>query len=560
MSTTTQNPATDHPEVRALEPQNLWRRFAELNAVPRPSKQESQVIDFVADFGRGLGLETQVDDTGNVIIRKPATSGLESRTPVILQAHLDMVHQKNQGTEFDFATQGISMQVDGDWVTASGTTLGADNGIGVAAILAILASPDIPHPPLEALLTVDEETGMTGAKGLQPNVLTGRILLNLDTEEDDELTIGCAGGVDVTAAGHYQGQPLPENRVVGRIDIRGLAGGHSGMDIHLGRANANKLLAGLLSEATRKFGIQLAAIDGGGLRNAIPREATATVAVPADCYEKLETWLRQESEQIAAEYVDTDPDLSIQWHSGPADATHGVAEHSAETKVAEQKQVGTQAAVQQAAGTEMAEQQQAAGPQACGTQAAGTTKANEQQTVEILPAELQQRLLAAIRACPNGVLRMSPRMAGLVETSNNLARVQVGGGEFQIGCLARSSIDRQRNDVAQALLGLWSLTGAEGRTSGDYPGWQPKPDSGVVKLLSDIYRRRFGSEPKVAACHGGLECGILGSKYPEVEMISFGPNIRGAHSPDERVQISSVQKFWGYLLEILENIPEPHPT
>lgn len=487
-----------HPTIRALSPTPLWGYFCDLNQVPRASKQEARVTEFAADFGRRLKLETLVDSIGNVIIRKPATAGLEQRTPVILQAHLDMVHQKNSDTNFDFATQGIEMECRGDWVAAQGTTLGADNGIGVAAIMAVLASRDIPHPPLEALFTIDEETGMTGAKGLAGGVLRGKVMLNLDTEEDDELTIGCAGGVDVTATGTYSSTPLPANCRLMRVFVRGLKGGHSGMDIHLGRGNANQIMARLLWQATKNFDVQLSKLDGGSLRNAIPREAVAEMAVASSQANAAFAWLQQEASIIAQEYNATDPDLAVDllWMDDNApdkDAT-------------------------------------------------------------VLAPDFQRQLLSALCACPNGVSRMSPKMAGLVETSNNLARVVVQLGQWKVGCLTRSSINSARDNLARSIVGLWELIGGQVTTTGDYPGWQPLPDSSIVRLMSDTYRELFGAPPKVAACHGGLECGILGSKYPDVQMISFGPNIRGAHSPDEQVQISSVQKSWRLLLEVLRRL------
>ncbi|MBL8888531.1 MAG: aminoacyl-histidine dipeptidase [Planctomycetaceae bacterium] len=486
-----------HAPIRALSPTSLWGFFCDLNQVPRASKHEARVTEFAADFGRRLQLETLVDSVGNVIIRKPATAGLELRTPVILQAHLDMVHQKNSDTAFDFATQGIEMECRGDWVAARGTTLGADNGIGVAAIMAVLASADIPHPPLEALFTVDEETGMTGAKGLAGGLLRGKVLLNLDTEEDDELTIGCAGGVDVTATGTYSTRPAPVSGRGLRVFVRGLKGGHSGMDIHLGRGNANQILARLLCQATKTFDLQLQKLDGGSLRNAIPREAIAEVVVAASDAAAAFAWLQQEAACIAQEYHATDPELNVD-----------------------------------------------------------LSWLDEAQLKEatILEPDFQRQFLSALYACPNGVSRMSPQMAGLVETSNNLARVIVDQGEWKVGCLTRSSINSARDNLARRIAGLWELIGGQVTTSGDYPGWQPQPDSLIVQLMRDTYRELFGAAPKVAACHGGLECGILGSKYPDVQMISFGPNIRGAHSPDEQVQISSVQKSWRLLLEVLRRL------
>ncbi len=476
--------------IRQLEPANLWNHFADLNAVPRPSKQEARVIEFAKSFGQSLGLETTVDDAGNVLIRKPATSGKETATPVVLQSHLDMVHQKNADTDFDFLTQGIQMEIDGDWVRAKGTTLGADNGIGVAAIMAILAADDIPHPPLEALLTIDEETGMTGAKALQPDFVHGKILLNLDTEEDHELTIGCAGGVDVVASGSYQQEASDPAASGYRLTIKGLTGGHSGMDIHKGRGNANHLMNRLLSLAIKNNQARIASIDGGGLRNAIPRESVAVFATAGDA--KFD-WLDQARNDIKAEYQVTDPDLEITCES-------------------------------------------VAAPQ------------------QVIPDSLQQKLIPAIFGITNGIARMSPSIPDLVQTSNNLARVKIGDGQIAIECLTRSSVDSERHALSEALAAVIETTGCDVQLTGDYPGWDPKPDAGIVRLMSQLYQDLFGEEADVSACHAGLECGLIGQHYPEMEMISFGPTIRGAHSPDEKVCISSVQKFWGYLLETLKQI------
>lgn len=479
--------------VRALEPHAMWNHFADLNEIPRASKQEEQVIGFAREFGERLGLETVVDETGNVIIRKPASQGMENRMPVVMQAHLDMVHQKNNETDFDFATQGIEMIVDGDWVCANGTTLGADNGIGVASIMTLLDSDDIPHPPLEGLFTVDEETGMTGAKGLKGGMLSGSILLNLDTEDDDELTIGCAGGIDVTATGSYQSESV--NGVEGRlIRIQGLQGGHSGMDIHLGRGNANKLMNRILWNAAKKFGLQISEIEGGGLRNAIPRESIARVVIPSDQINGFEQWFQEESKTIVNEYSTTDPDCKV--FCEPADVNHAV------------------------------------------------------------DSDFQTRLLGVVYACVSGIYRMSPDVEDLVQTSNNLARVLVKEGQYTIGCLTRSSVNSERDDLANALCANLALVGGEVKTSSDYPGWKPLPESDIVKLMSNLYEEMFGESAHVAACHAGLECGILGTNYPNMQMISFGPNIRGAHSPDEKVQVSSVQKYWSFLLKTLQNIPQ----
>ncbi|RMG59983.1 MAG: aminoacyl-histidine dipeptidase [Bacteroidetes bacterium] len=481
--------------ITALEPQALWGHFADLNAVPRPSKHEERVIQFMVDFGKSLDLPVQVDEVGNVIIKKPATPGMENRQTVVLQSHLDMVHQQNAGTGFDFATEGIRMRVDGDWVKAEGTTLGADNGIGVAAIMTILASKDIPHPAIEALFTIDEETGMTGAQGLKGGLLEGSILLNLDTEDDDELTIGCAGGIDVSVRGRYQVEACPAGMIGLDLAVKGLTGGHSGMDIHKGRGNANKLMNRLLLGLVQDFGARISRIDGGGLRNAIPRESHALVALPNETFAEAQNWLDQQQEVLSAEYQTTDPDLTV-----------------ARTMV--------------------------------------------DVPMSLLAKDFQSQLLRAIYACPSGIYRLSPDIPGLVQTSNNLARVLVADGQYEVLCLTRSSVDSEKLDLAATIESAFVLIGAEVEMNGDYPGWTPKPHAPIIETMATLYRELFGEEPKVAACHAGLECGILGTNYPGMDMISFGPNIRGAHSPDEKVQVSSVQKFWRYLLETLARVPE----
>ena len=481
-------------EIRQLEPQPIWIHFADLNAVPRPSKKEARVIEFMKSFGEELGLETLVDDIGNVIIRKPATPGMEDRTPVVIQGHLDMVCQKNADTDFDFDNQGIEMYVDGDWVRARGTTLGADNGIGVAAAMAILASDDIAHPPIEALFTIDEETGMTGAMNLAGGVLQGGIMLNLDTEDDDEITIGCAGGVDVNISGRYEEAPVKPGSVAFTLTVKGLSGGHSGMDIHRGRGNANKLLARVLLTAVESHGIGIAAIDAGGLRNAIPREGSAVITVDASDVEAFKRFLDEQAAVLKTEYATTDPQLEM------------------------------------------------------------TLKAAE-LPAQVMDERFQGQLLRAVRACPHGIHRMSPDVDDLVQTSNNVARVLAREGEYQAQCLTRGSVDSEKMDLAEAIRATFELIGADVRLEGAYPGWAPRPDAPIVKLMGALYEELFGAEAPLMACHAGLECGILGSNYPEMQMISFGPNIRGAHSPDEKVQISSVQKFWGYLLETLQRIP-----
>ncbi|WP_192820246.1 aminoacyl-histidine dipeptidase [Rufibacter sp. LB8] len=481
-------------DIANLEPQPLWKHFAELNSVPRPSKKEERVIKFMQDFGNSQGFETITDEVGNVIIRKPASPGMEDRQTVILQSHLDMVHQKNADTDFDFESQGIEMYIDGDWVKAKSTTLGADNGIGVATMMALLTRKDIAHPPLELLFTIDEETGMTGAQGLKGGLLKGSILLNLDTEDDRELTIGCAGGVDVTATGSYNEENIPFDFVGYKLNLTGLTGGHSGMDIHLGRGNANKLMNRLLYQATDKFNARVYSIDGGSLRNAIPRESFAEVAVPEAKAELFEAFLEKQTDILQAEYSLTDPNLQLQ--AEPIDLPSSGISY-----------------------------------------------------------DFQNQLLRALYACPNGIYRMSPAIAGLVQTSNNLARVLVKDGTYSIQCLTRSSVDSEKLDLAQAIQSTFELAGASVTQKGAYPGWTPDPTSTIVATMTNLYKELFQEEPHVNACHAGLECGILGTNYPELEMISFGPTITGAHSPDEKVQISSVQKYWKFLLETLQRVP-----
>jgi dipeptidase D len=481
-------------DILQLEPRPVWKHFVELSAVPRGSKKEHRAAEFVKAFGEELGLVTLQDEVGNVIIRKPATPGMQDRVPIVMQGHLDMVHQKNADTEFDFDTQGIEMVLQGDWIRARGTTLGADNGIGVASIMAVLAADDIPHPAIEALFTIDEESGMTGALGLQGGLLSGKILLNLDTEDDDEITIGCAGAVDVRATGTYT-QEIPGRRDVAfRLMVKGLTGGHSGMDIHRGRANANKLLNRLLYLATHQCAIRISGIDAGGLRNAIPREACACITVREPRAQELTDFIAGEAAIIQSEYATTDPGLEVTLE--PAELPES-----------------------------------------------------------LLTTEFHRKILWTVHACPNGVARMSPDIDGLVQTSNSLARVYAVDGEFELLTLVRGSVDSEKMDRANAIRCCFEMMGAAVEFGGAYPGWAPNPNAPVVRLLSDLYREIFEGEAKVLACHAGLECGILGSRYPDMQMVSFGPNIRGAHSPDEKVQVSSVQKFWSLLRETLQRIP-----
>lgn len=484
-------------EIRDLQPKELWEQFADLNAVPRPSKKEERVIEFMMNFGKNLNLETIKDEVGNVIIKKPATQNMTDRKTVVLQSHLDMVHQKNNDTEFDFDTQGIQMFVDQDWVRAKGTTLGADNGIGVATIMAILKSTDIEHPAIEALFTIDEETGMTGAKGLVGGLLQGEILLNLDTEEDDEIDIGCAGGIDITALAEYDQEPTPEGSLGYRITVKGLNGGHSGMDIHKGLGNANKIMNRLLFDSFDSFGLQISSIKGGSLRNAIPRESVAHVII-AKVYEDAFVFdMNSIVEEIREELHSVDPNFEVVFE-----------------------------------------------------------KLESKDKPEfVMPPMAQYFLVRSLYAAHNGVYKMSSEFEGLVEASNNIAKVEVAEGYLSIKCLTRSSVESSKMDLANSLRSAFELMGCEVEFSGSYPGWSPKADSAILGVLEEIYEKQNNTKANVVACHAGLECGILGTNYPDMDMISFGPTIRGAHSPDERVSISSVQKYWKFILEILKNIP-----
>lgn len=477
-------------EYSQLEPQVIWKNFAALNAVPRPSKKEEKVIQFIKEFGEKLGLPTTVDEVGNVIITKPATAGMEDRQPIVMQSHLDMVCQKNNDVDFDFETQGIQMYVDGDWVRAKGTTLGADNGLGVATIMSILESNDIAHPDLEALFTIDEETGMTGALALKPGQLKGEILLNLDTEEDDEIDIGCAGGVDVTASSKFDLENVKGKTF--KIEIKGLQGGHSGMDIIKGLGNSNKLLGRFLFLGIHNQ-IQLISIDGGSLRNAIPREAKAIISI--DNSENFVSKFEQLKSDILEEFASLEKDLIINIEKSDS----------------------------------------------------------SEQAISV---EDSKKIIFAINSAHNGVFRMSPDVEGLVEASNNVARIELKNGEIKILNLTRSSVESTKWEVANQLKSAFESNGLQTEFGGSYPGWKPKPEAEIIKVMTELYETNFGEKPLVVACHAGLECGIIGANYPKMEMVSFGPTIKGAHSPDERASISSTQKFWKYTQEILKNIPK----
>jgi dipeptidase D len=466
--------------IRSLEPRALWNCFADLNAVPRPSKKETKVKAFVREFAEKHALECLQDSGGNLIVKKPGAGNLLGRKPVLLQAHLDMVHKAADGVSFDFANQGIEMWVDGDWVRARGTTLGADNGLGVAAILAVLASKDLPHPPLEALLTIDEEQGMSGARMLQSGLLTSKTMLNLDSEEDDEFTIGCAGGIDTLASWSYP-ETKHEKASIAEIRIEGLRGGHSGLQIHEGRGNAIKLMARLLVACGEKAAA-LIEMRGGSARNAIPARCIARVVVlnEAVFVEKLAA----EAEAIRDEFKRIEPDLQIK------------------------------------------------------------TTNLENDPVSTLTAEKQRAFVLALQAVVNGVYRMSPEVPGLVEASSNLSLIHLGQGRAEWSGLQRSSVESSKRDIAAAFAAPFRLLGAEVRNDDGYPGWSPSANSIILDQMKGIYRELFGHDVGVSACHAGLECGVIAQTYPGLDMISFGPDIEEAHSENERVSIASVQKFW----------------
>jgi len=483
-------------EILKLMPNEVWANFHELTRIPRPSSHEEQIRRFISDFGKSLGLETIQDETGNVIIRKPATAGMEKRRGVILQGHLDMVPQKNSDNDHDFTKDPIETIVDGEWVKANGTTLGADNGIGVSASMAVLASKNLAHGPVEALFTATEETGMDGAIGLKSGMLKGDILINMDSEDEGELYVGCAGGEDANVQFNFSEVPVPEESIAFKLNVTGLKGGHSGLDISLGRGNANKIFFRLLKEASKVCGVRLSSIQGGNLRNAIPREAFGIVTVPYEKADKLVGLLAGLTSVIKRELTATEPTLKIDLSK-----------------------------------TEM--------------------------PASLIDEQTQINLTHAIVACPNGVIRMSDSMPGLVETSTNLAIVKsdTETKTIQISCLMRSSVDTARAELGSRMDSVFSLAGAKVTLTGGYPGWKPNMESPILKTMQQVYQSKFGRIPEVKAIHAGLECGILGGTYSHWDMISFGPTIRFPHSPDEKVNIESVGKFWDFLVETLKNIP-----
>lgn len=481
--------------MKNLEPKSLWENFYSLTQIPRPSGKKEEISAFLANYGRSLGLETIVDEIGNVIIRKPASAGYENHPGVILQGHMDMVPQKNSDKVFDFEKDPIEAYVEdnGEWVTANGTTLGADNGIGVATAMAILADKNVVHPPLEAFFTVDEETGMYGAFALKGGLLQGKTLLNLDSESEGELYMGCAGGVDTTARFDFEPVETEEGDVALRVSIKGCKGGHSGCDINLQRANAIKLLFRFLKDAVANYEARLAYVEGGSLRNAIPREASAIITIPADGLDEMK--------QLVADYED----LFIREFDGVEDNISFTAEDVECPK------------------TE-------------------------------LPEDTQDFLIHAITLCPHGVYRMIPEMPDIVETSNNLAMIGMENNRIMVMCLTRSSVESRKEELRQIIQSAFALAGAETEFTGSYPGWKPNLHSHILEVMKGVYQKEFGNTPRIITIHAGLECGIIGRNYPGMDMISFGPTIEHPHSPDERVNIATVQKFYHFLLATLKEL------
>ncbi|WP_420400506.1 aminoacyl-histidine dipeptidase [Flagellimonas sp.] len=478
--------------VRELEPNIVWRYFEAINAIPRASTKEEEISAFMVAFGNSLGLETSMDQIGNVIIRKAGSSGRENCKTVVLQAHLDMVHQKETGSTFDFDTQGIQMYIEGDWVKAKDTTLGADNGIGVSAIMAVLASDALEHPPIEALFTIDEEKGMTGAMALTKNQLRGEFLLNLDSEEDDEITIGCAGGVDVEIRGSYQTKILDAKEYeLHQIKLGSLKGGHSGVDIHLGSANAILVMSELLNNLISKVDCRLHSVSIGALTNVIPRNGMAIMAVREDKLSSFELEFLAAAERIKRDYQLTDPFMSID-------------------------------------------------------------KVKVNRSTGIMDVNTQNQLISALLKLPNGVYSMTRGLDDLVQTSSNIAVLNIEDGSYEIKCHTRSSVNSERDEMVASIQECFPF--AQVSEIGPYPGWEPKPDSELLAIAKACYEDLNGVVPNVKSIHAGLECGVIAGMYPKMQMISFGPNILGAHSPEERVQVTSVKKFWKFLVKLLQTL------
>ncbi|MCF8298995.1 MAG: aminoacyl-histidine dipeptidase [Saprospiraceae bacterium] len=481
-------------EIRKFNPERLWHYFAEILEVPRPSKKEEKIAQYLLNFGKSLNLETIQDEIGNVLIRKPASAGCENLKSVVLQSHIDMVCEKNSDTDFDFENDTIQTFVEDGWVKAKGTTLGADDGIGVATQLAILADNTLNHGPIECLFTVDEETGLTGAFGLKPDLLNSEILINLDSEDEGELFIGCAGGKDTLADIEFTKDEVPNEHAFYRISITGLKGGHSGDEIQKRLGNANKLLNRILWDASKKYSIRLNNFDGGNLRNAIAREAFAVVAVPNEFSSKFEKLVDDYYKTFTDELHKTEPDLKV---------SISIVD-------------------------------------------------NYKYVIDL---KTQNNLLNAIYSCPHGVIAWSADIENFVETSTNLASVKMNDSIIKITTSQRSSVESAKYDICNMVASVFILAGAKVVHTDGYPGWKPNPDSEIMEITKASYQKLFNKQPKVLAIHAGLECGLIGETYPKMDMISFGPTIKGAHSPDERLKIDTVKMFWDLTIDVLKNIP-----
>ena len=480
--------------IKNLEPNGLWKNFYNLTQIPRPSKKEAKVVAFVKEFGEKLGLETIVDKVGNVIIRKPATPGYENRMGVVLQAHLDMVPQKNSDKVHDFENDPIETHIENGWVKANGTTLGADNGIGAAAAMTVLESTDLEHGPIEALFTIDEETGMTGANALEPGVLKGDILINTDSETEGELYVGCAGGIDTCGYFTPKFEEVPAGSKAFQLVVKGLKGGHSGMDIILGRANANKVMNELLAYATEKLDARVADIQGGSLRNAIPRESFVTVTVPEANAEALAAYVAEFETAMKEKFAAVEPEMSI-------------------------------------------------------------SVAPAEMPAQVMDKATIANLIEAVAKYPNGVVAMSKDFEGTVETSSNLAIVKLIDGQIMTASLQRSLVDASKDELAAEMRALLEKCGARAESTGSYPGWKPNINSPILHTMKKVYEEKYGKTPKIMVIHAGLECGILGSKYPNWDMVSFGPTLVFPHSPDEAIKIDTVPLFWEFMTETLKNVP-----
>lgn len=479
--------------IRTLEPKKLWNRFADICDIPHPSKHEAAICAYIIDFAKKHNFAYKQDSVGNIVVCKPATKGYEKHPTVILQAHVDMVPQKNSDKVFDFTKDGIETYVDGEWVKANGTTLGADNGIGCAAMLAVLESTDLQHPALEALFTIDEETGLTGANGLAKDMLKGSILINLDSEDEGELYVGCAGAVNTTAELLYKENSTTNDLVGYALELKGLKGGHSGLEIKLQRANANKLMVRFIREQAAVNGVRLSTLNGGGLRNAIPREAKAIITVPKTNAAAFEAAAAEYAIEIPREYSYVEDGIVF------------------------------------------------------------TAKSIDTPSI-ILDKDDQRRIIAALTAAPNGVFRLSDSMAGLIETSTNMSKVTIEDGKMEVLFMTRCMVNYGKRELAAMIRSVFELAGAKVIEAGDYDGWAPNMKSPILKAMSDGYNKLFGKTPEVRAIHAGLECGIIGAKYPDLDMISIGPTMRFPHSPDEKVNIPTVAKFYDFLVYTLSKI------